>query len=80
MMTTLYKLRSQRDKFISLLDVLYEKYSIDEPELLKVLLDNANSRISINIPSDASVNMRVKCKESGCFLFLMKNDCLENFV
>ena len=71
---------TSRDKFISLLDVLYEKYSIEEPDLLKLLLDNANSRISINIPSEASPNMRMKCKDTGCFLFLMKNDCLENFV
>lgn len=71
---------TSRDKFVSLLDLLYEKYSIEDIEFLNLLLDNANTRLSFNIPSEASVNMRVKCKETGCFLFLMKNDYLENFV
>lgn len=71
---------TNRDKFISLLDTIYEKYSVDNVDYLKSLLDNANTRLSLNIPSEATVAMRLKSKESGCFLFLIKNDCLENFV
>lgn len=71
---------TNRDKFISLLDIIYEKYSVDDADYLKLLLDDANARLSLNIPSEATVTMRVKSKDSGCFLFLLKNDCLEKFI
>lgn len=71
---------TNRDKFVSLLDALYEKYSVDDVDYLNLLLNEANARLSLNIPLEASVPMRLKSKESGCFLFLLKNDCLESFV
>ena len=73
---------TNRNKFIELLDKLYEKYKIDETSSnkLRKLLDDANFKISNNIPIKASIDARVKCKESGCYLFLLKNDKLEDFI
>lgn len=71
---------TNQTKFLSLLDALYEKYSVDDADYLNTLLNEANARLSLNIPLEASVSMRLKSKESGCFLFLLKNDCLERFV
>jgi hypothetical protein len=34
-------------------------------------------RIMNYIPTKASLDVRVKCKTTGCFLFLYKNDKLE---
>ena len=73
---------TNRNKFVDLLDKLYEKYKIDESncDTLRNLLEDANARISTNIPSKASIDIRVKCKETGCYLFLYKNDKLEELI
>lgn len=73
---------TNRNKFVELLDKLYEKYTINETtsEKLRKLLDNANAKISTNIPTKASIDIRLKCKESGCYLFLYKNDKLEEII
>lgn len=73
---------TNRNKFVELLDKLYEKYKIDETnsDKLRKLLDDANLNISTNIPSKASIDIRVKCKETGCYLFLYKNDKLEDII
>lgn len=73
---------TNRNKFVDLLDKLYDKYKISESnsEKLRKLLDDANLKISTNIPSKASIDIRVKCKETGCYLFLLKNDKLEEFI
>lgn len=73
---------TNRNKFVELLDNLYEKHKIRQcnSEKLRKLLNDANSRISTNIPTRASIDTRVKCKETGCYLFLLKNDVLEEFI
>lgn len=73
---------TNRNKFVDLLDKIYEKHNIRQynSDKLRKLLENANTRISVNIPVKASIDARVKCKESGCFLFLLKNDKLEEFI
>jgi len=65
-----------------LLDRLYEKHKIDESncDYFRKILDDANRNISTNIPLKASLDIRVKCKESGCYLFLYKNDKLEELI
>ena len=35
-----------------------------------------NTKCSEKIPSKASADVRLKCRETGCFLFLYKNDVL----
>lgn len=73
-----------RDTFIDLLDKLYDKHNIYECESsideLNSKLEEANKRISQKIPMKASVEARVKCKLSGCYLFLYRNDELLEIV
>jgi hypothetical protein len=73
---------TNRTKFCNLLLYLYDKHKIRQSscEKLKKLLENANTRISTNIPSKVTFDTRVKCKETGCYLFLLKNDVLEEFI
>jgi len=73
---------TNRNKFVDLLDKLYEKHKIRQcnSEKLRKLLNDANFKISTNIPAKASIDIRVKCKDSGCYLFLFKNDKLEEFI
>jgi hypothetical protein len=73
---------TNRNKFINLLDVIYDKYKIDDTKInkFKQILEEANGRISFNIPSKFSIDVRLKCRESGCYLFLYKNDKLEEFI
>ena len=73
---------TNRNKFIELLDKLYEKHKIRQCnfEKLKKLIENANLNISQNIPEEISSSLRVKCRESGCYLFLLKNNKLEELI
>lgn len=73
---------TNRNKFVDLLDKIYDKYKIDETKLnkFKQVLENANTLMSMNIPTKTSIDARVKCRETGCYLFLYKNDILENFI
>jgi len=73
---------TNRNKFVELLDKLYDTYKIDESSAnkLKQILDESNEYISSDIPSKASIDIRVKCKETGCYLFLYKNDKLEKKI
>ena len=73
---------TNRTKFSNLLLHLYDKHKIRQSniEKLKTILENANEKISKNIPDKVSIDIRVKCRESGCYLFLFKPDVLEEFI
>lgn len=73
---------TNRNKFVELLDKLYDKYNIDNlsRNKLRKLLEIANQKMSENISSKITISTRVRCKETGCYLFLYKNDKLENFI
>lgn len=73
---------TNRNKFVDLLDKIYDKYKISETKvhLFRQVLEEANTKLSHNIPAKASIDTRVKCKETGCYLFLYKNDKLEEFI
>jgi len=73
---------TNRNKFVDLLDKLYDKHKIDESnsDKLRQLLDNANYLLVNNIPSKTSIDIRLKCRETGCYLFLHKNDKLEKII
>lgn len=73
---------TNRHKFIDLLDAIYDKYKIDETKInkFKQVLEDANSKISMNVPAKFSIDARLKCRESGCYLFLYKNEKLEDFI
>jgi hypothetical protein len=72
---------TNRNRFVELLDNLYDKNGIDEtcPNKLRTLLDKMNQFVAQNIPVKATADMRLKCRESGCYLFLYKNEKLSNF-
>ena len=73
---------TNRNKFIDLLDKIYDKYKIRDSKenILKQHLDAANIKVSLDIPKKVSLDVRLKCKESGCYLFLLKNDKLEEII
>lgn len=73
---------TNRNKFVELLDKVYDKHKIDETtsKKLRKLLEDANIKIMGNIPTKATIDVRVKCKDSGCYLFLYKNDKLEEII
>lgn len=73
---------TNRNKFVDLLDKLYDKHRIDasSANTLRRLLETANTKIATIIPSKVSVDVRVKCKETNCYLFLFKNDQLEKLI
>ena len=65
---------TNRDKFVDLLDKLYDKYECkDDENMLRDILDDANIDLSLNNPK-VSIDALYKCKETGCYLFLLKND------
>lgn len=71
---------TNRDRFIELLDILYNKYKIDKTNI-NILYDKLyemNEHIKKNIPIKISQNAIEKCNKSGCYLFLYKNDILED--
>jgi hypothetical protein len=47
--------------------------------MLRNLLDNANEDLSLNNPK-VSIDALYKCKETGCYLFLLKNDKLLKII
>ncbi len=69
---------TNRNKFVELLDILYDTLKIDTANVKKLIdcLKNANQECSENIPSNASPSARLRCRETGCYLFLYKNDVL----
>jgi hypothetical protein len=68
-----------RDRFIDLLDKLYDKYDIksETQYVLEDALDNMNEYIKNNIPKKLSELIVKKCNETGCYLFLFKLEKLE---
>lgn len=71
-----------RNKFVELLDYLYTKHNIEQKgeEYFKKILEDANQSISNNIPKKVTGDMRFKCNESGCYLFLLKFEELQKLV
>lgn len=71
-----------RDRFIDLLEQIYNKYNINEnnKNLLEEVLERANWNISVNIPLKLSETIVKKCKESGCWLFIYTDDKILKIV
>jgi len=73
-----------RDRFIDLLESLYDKHSITEDNKHKLgqLLDDANFVISHSVLPKGLLtqNAREKCVHSGCWLFVYKPDELVKMI
>lgn len=69
---------TNRNLFVSLLDKLYDLFDINESNvpILRANLEKVNELISNDIPSRITLNVRLRCRETGCYLFLYKNDKL----
>jgi hypothetical protein len=61
-----------RDRFIDLLEMIYDKYKITEETkmLLEQKLEIANTSISYNKPKNITKNILDKCSATGCWLFI----------
>jgi len=73
---------ANRDRFVELLDNLYDKLDINEERryILEEALDNMNEYIKQHIPRKISDSTRKKCNETGCYLFLFKMEKLEEVI
>jgi hypothetical protein len=71
-----------RDRFIDLLEQIYNKYNINEnnKNLLEEVLERANWNISVNIPLRLSETIIKKCKDSGCWLFIYTDEKILKIV
>jgi hypothetical protein len=71
-----------RNKFIELLDKIYTKYRINETKVqyFRDILDNINRNVSYNIPDKVPEKTRLRCVKSNCYVFLYKNDILEDMI
>ena len=71
---------TNRDKFVNLLDKLYDKHQCKDENKLRNILDNFNEQLSKEKFTKVSDKVLSKCKETGCYLFLLKNDKLLKIV
>jgi hypothetical protein len=78
-----------RDTFMNLLSNLYTKYKIRSKTKLEEILSLANGSIreyvesgvhSRAIPNKFSDKQKDKCKETGCYLFLYKEEMINFFI
>lgn len=71
-----------RDKFVELLDNIYDRYNITEETKSKIdeLLTCANNFIRENIPSKVSKKAIEKCAETGCYLFMLRDSQLLEII
>lgn len=71
-----------RDRFIELLDYLYDKYKIceDNKQMLETLLENANQHIKRNLPNKLTPKCLEKCQSTDCYLFLHSLEKLEKMI
>jgi hypothetical protein len=71
---------TNRDRFIELLDFLCDKYCINRstnPHKLEEYLYEMNHKIRQDLPKKISQKSLDKCAETGCYLFLLKQDVLQ---
>lgn len=71
---------TNRDRFIEILDYAYTKYNITNSNsyLLNDILYELNTGIKRELPKKLSENAIEKCKKSGCYLFLLRQDQIQD--
>jgi len=70
-----------RDRFIELLDFLCNKHVLNKctnPHKLEEILYEMNNKIRVNLPKKISQKSLDKCVQTGCYLFLVKPDILQD--
>lgn len=77
--------KTNRDKFIVLLSKLYDKYNIDINRVgtLQQRLEIANDKIRCELQDNkikCNQNIKSKCQETGCYLFLHRDETLFNLI
>lgn len=79
-----YKPNVNRDRFIDLLEIIYDKYEInqDKKHLLENLLERTNTNISYNVPRKITKSKSIndKCVETGCWLFIYTMEELAKMI
>lgn len=70
-----------RDRFIEILDMIYEKCGINKGNghLLGEKLEEMNMRVK-NGQIKCSMKAREKCEMTGCYLFLLKKEQMEEML
>jgi hypothetical protein len=68
-----------RDRFIDFLEVVYEKYKINNTNsyLLSEKIYEMNNYVKNHIPPKINEKTLNKCIQTGCYLFLIKKEMLE---
>jgi len=71
-----------RDRFIEILDFVYTKYNLNNSNsyLLSDKLYELNANLKNNPPKKMSENSLEKCVKTGCFLFLLRRDKLQEQI
>ena len=71
-----------RDRFIEILDFVYTKYNLNNSNsyLLSDKLYELNANLKNNPPKKLSENSLEKCVKTGCFLFLLRRDKLQEQI
>ena len=79
-----YKPNINRDRFIDLVESIYDKYEInnENKKFLEHVLERTNTNISYNIPKKITKSKSIhdKCLESGCWLFIYSAEELEKMI
>jgi hypothetical protein len=71
-----------RDRFIDLLEKVYEKYNIaeDSKQVLYQVLEQANKYVQAYPPKKVPMSVMEKCLETGCYLFIHPIEKLEKMI
>ena len=71
-----------REQFIDILDKVYDKYNItaETKDKIDEQLTMANTFVQNNIPAKTTKKALEKCTESGCYLFLLKEEKLLEII
>jgi len=73
-----------RDRFIDLIEIIYDKYEINNEKrnYLENLLERTNTNISYNVPKKITKtkNIHDKCVETGCWLFIYSIEELTKMI
>jgi len=71
-----------RDRFIEILDIVYTKCKITKltQNRLAEKIGEMNQYIMVNLPAKCKEKPIEKCRKTGCYLFLVSRDFLEDLI